>query len=295
MTDSEPKVKKSKLSSGDGPGSSHEEQEVVIDFVGRSPEEDDVEGITQLLVPLFHSSGVDLPELVKLIIEQKNVGSVIKEDESIEENQNEDEDDEDDEDNIFGLNTVLDLTKNKESQCTKQLRKFILSLAKDHAEDYSAVESLLSNDTSAPVGLIINERFINIPPQISVPLFESLSKEIKGSDELSDFKHFVMICKIYKPSKRKVKSKPEKEASGILWSNAEEELINEEAEIKFEYPINDEIDSAVGGSWLEKDEAMITYRRLITFPASKLNSIIEKIKSSLSYVCVLFPLNVFKN
>lgn len=86
---------------------------MVIDFVGRSPEEDDAEGITQLLVPLFHSSGVDLPELVKLIIEQKNVGSVIKEDESIEENQNEDEDDEDDEDNIFGLNTVLDLTKNK--------------------------------------------------------------------------------------------------------------------------------------------------------------------------------------
>lgn len=52
------------------------------------------------------------------------------------------------------------------------------------------------------IGLVINERFVNIPLKISDPLLTSLGNElqnIKRKDKSYDFEYFLMICKMYKP------------------------------------------------------------------------------------------------
>ena len=41
------------------------------------------------------------------------------------------------------------------------------------------MSALLCNDASKSVGLIISERIMNIPPQLSVPLYETLFNEIR--------------------------------------------------------------------------------------------------------------------
>lgn len=49
--------------------------------------------------------------------------------------------------------------------------------------------------------LLINERLVNIPSQISAPLFGSLNEEIKNAIENHrslNFDYYIMICKIYK-------------------------------------------------------------------------------------------------
>lgn len=58
--------------------------------------------------------------------------------------------------------------------CVQQLRNLLKELCQEHGTDQSNafVRSLLCDKHN--VGLLINERFINIPAQISVPLLESL-------------------------------------------------------------------------------------------------------------------------
>ncbi|MCH1922472.1 BCIP domain-containing protein, partial [Shewanella sp. A3A] len=59
-----------------------------------------------------------------------------------------------------------------------------MELSTEHGIDRCStmIRTLLS-DSSKPLGLVINERFVNIPAQISVPLLDSLCKEIKKACE----------------------------------------------------------------------------------------------------------------
>ena len=65
------------------------------------------------------------------------------------------------------------------------------------------MSALLCNDTSKSVGLIISERIMNIPPQLSVPLYETLFNEIRKARARGmphfDFTHYVLICRILTP------------------------------------------------------------------------------------------------
>lgn len=60
-------------------------------------------------------------------------------------------------------------------ECVQQLRSLLLELCISHGTDevVNLVRSLLANDNQ-PVGLLINERFVNIPVQIVVPMLKSL-------------------------------------------------------------------------------------------------------------------------
>lgn len=85
------------------------------------------------------------------------------------------DDDDNDSSDVFGVMSVLNITEKQNLECVQQLRSLLLDLCSEHATDQTntLIRSLLSDD-SQPIGLLINERIINIPAQISVPLLESL-------------------------------------------------------------------------------------------------------------------------
>lgn len=55
-----------------------------------------------------------------------------------------------------------------------------------------------------------------------------------------------------------------------------------EAEYKFEFCVENEKGPALAGSWDEGDSDMIPYRRVLLFPTERLDSIINKIQTSLN-------------
>jgi len=61
------------------------------------------------------------------------------------------------------------------SECVENLHKLMLDLSNQHSDSDTTlfVNRLLSDDDNQ-VGLLINERYVNIPPAISVPLFQAL-------------------------------------------------------------------------------------------------------------------------
>ncbi|XP_033084772.1 BRCA2 and CDKN1A-interacting protein-like [Trachypithecus francoisi] len=150
------------------------DEEVNIEFEACSLSDNDYDGIKKLLQQLFLKDPVNTAELTDLLIQQNHIGSVIKQTDV-----SEDSEYDVDEDEVFGFISLLNLTERKGTQCAEQIQELVLSFCEKNCEK-SIVEQLdkFLNDTTKPVGLLLSERFINIPPQIALPMYQQLQKEL---------------------------------------------------------------------------------------------------------------------
>ncbi|XP_022165391.1 protein BCCIP homolog [Myzus persicae] len=256
---------------------------IDVEFEGRSPEVTDFHCIKQLLQQLFLKAPVNLSDLTSVLIHQPNIGSVIK--------QVSDEDDEDDDEDdyygvdvnqVFGITSIINITE-KTSECVENLNKLMLDLSNLHSDSDTTrfINRLLSDDDNQ-VGLVINERYVNIPPPISVPLFQALRKELsnlKSKNRSYNFNYIIMICKLYKMKKDKKKGTKSYEDSEIIWSNGEEEFFDEAADYKFEFCVQNDKGSGLAGTWVESDPEMIPFRRVLIFSIEKFYSITNQLES----------------
>ncbi|KAH8311546.1 hypothetical protein KR044_006828 [Drosophila immigrans] len=253
-------------------------EEVQIEFEGRAPVDPDSQGISQLLQRLFLRAHINCNQMADLLISQNFVGSVICqcEDDAA---QSETDDDEDmvEDGTIFGITSVLNLSAKKDQPSITQLRTYLLERAKGHATEQlqQQLRELLDNE-QRHVGLLINERFINIPAQISVPLLQNLQQEIEAAKAKKmkfDFGTLLLLVKFYR--KEAKKGKPAEDH----YTNAEDELLSERAKFSFEYSVASECDSGMSGDWLEGDAVMTPYRKLLVLEANKLPQLIKDIQS----------------
>ncbi|XP_020298172.1 protein BCCIP homolog [Pseudomyrmex gracilis] len=272
--------------------SEDEEQEAVeiqIDFEGRNAQDPDYHGIKTLLKQLFLKAHIDLGGLTDLIISQNYVGSVIKQ--ATDENESEDEDNDDEVNDVFGVTTVINISDKQNIPCIQQLRDLLKQLADEHATDAAntMINNLLGNDAEQ-LGLLINERFVNIPAKISVPLLEHLISEVERANNRNmpfNFSYYIFICKLYKSDDKKIENTKNKKKNidnvpSVLWSNPEEEIFAEDATVSFEFSVEEEADSGLSGKWTERDDEMTPYRRVLLFEASKLPLILQKIQNQFS-------------
>lgn len=128
-----------------------------------------------------------------------------------------------------------------------------LELSKQHATEQTKtyLTSVLNNPANE-VGYIINERYLNLPPAVSVPLLKKLMCvlfsfslytlfiysvkftffirfEIKAESQKNSFfkfTHYIVICKLYKESNSKKKQKNNIQNQEVLWCNIEEEIFD---------------------------------------------------------------------
>ncbi len=202
-----PSAKRSADSSDEG---SPVPETIDVDFEFFSPKPIDFHGIKSLLKQLFTNDSIlssdkkenvqssltsMFSELAELIIEQSFLGSTVKVDEG-------------GEDDPYSLMTVIPLlnalTSNpslaeKSSRQTendfavKSLQTHILSKCKSTPK-YEKLSALLLSSASK-VGFLLNERLINMPVEIVVPMLRMLLQELK--DAQLQYDYFLMISKIY--------------------------------------------------------------------------------------------------
>ncbi|EFB30101.1 hypothetical protein PANDA_004216, partial [Ailuropoda melanoleuca] len=178
---------------------------------------------------LFLKAPVNTAELTDLLIQQNHIGSVIKQTDV-----SEDSDDDVDEDEIFGFISLLNLTERKGTQCAEQIKELILSSCEKNCGK-TLVEQLDThlNDTSRPVGFLLSERFINVPPQIALPMHQQLQKELaeahKTNKPCGQCSFYLLISKTFveagKNNSKKKGNNQEKEE--LMFANAEEEFFYE--------------------------------------------------------------------
>jgi protein BCP1 len=259
---------------GDGSGDEEEEtaNEIQVEFEARGPEEEDYQGIRRLLQQLFvRNTVVNIGKIAEAILGQKYLGSVIKQ--SVGEVEDDNEDDLDDPNEVYAVSTVISLAE-KQKESVAGIRKFLLEQTAKGGDRQvlQYVTELLNRN----VGFLINERFINIPAQITVPLWETLVTEMRKARDRNlpfEFGHYIMICKLYKS-----KTEAPNSSEAVVFANPEEELIVAESELCIDYEVDsiEEDDSALGTEGVE----MKPWRRIVVFRSDKLEEIIGEVKRS---------------
>ncbi|KAM5272229.1 BRCA2 and CDKN1A-interacting protein [Ctenodactylus gundi] len=260
------------------------DEEVNIEFEAYSISDNDHDGIKKLLQQLFLKAPVNTAELTDLLIQQNHIGSVIKQT-----NVSEDSDDDVDEDEIFGFISLLNLTERKGTQCAEQIKELILNSCEKSCDESTAEElDKLLNDATKPVGFLLSERFINVPPQIALPMYQQLQKELaeahKTNKPCGKCCFYLLISKTFveagKTSSKKKRSSQKKDE--LMFANAEEEFFYEKAILKFSYSVQEEGDSCLGGRWSFDDVPMRPMRTVMLIPVDKICEIMDKLKEYLS-------------
>jgi len=267
---------KKKRENINGSANNVEPEEIQVDFEGQNPSVEDFDGIKQLLGQMFLKAHINTNELTNIIIGQNYVGSVIKQCYD----DNEGSSDEDDDANIvLGITTAVNITGHQNLESLAQIKDFLLNKAENNGTgtEIELFKTALNGDNVT--GLLINERFVNIPPQISLPLLENLQKELLtavNKNKPFNFCSFIVISKFYR--------KEDKQGKFIenLLSNAEEEAFVQHSIASFDYTVKEEADSGLDGAWDEDDLQMIPFRRVILLDAKSLPDIISSIKELLS-------------
>lgn len=244
------------------------EKELQADFEGRNPEDSDFHGIKQLLRQLFLKSNVDLGGLAQIIISQNYIGSVVKQ--CLDDGQEDDDDEDDGSDGVFGVTTVVNITKRKNEPSVAQIRELLTKLSQDHADPRTKelIKYILADD-SQHTGLVINERILNIPAAISVPLFASLQTELEKAHRknmLYNFKYLIWISKTYTTG----------ESSEVLFANQEEKSLVSEAIASFDVDVTDQADLS---QWDYEGGALTPCRKILLFEGIKFGYLIDLMKA----------------
>ncbi|KAM4704215.1 BRCA2 and CDKN1A-interacting protein [Rhinophrynus dorsalis] len=259
-------------------------EEVNIEFEAHTISDTDHDGIKKLLKQLFLKAHVNISELADLLIQQNHIGSVIKQAEG-----QEDSDDDDDEDHVFGFISLLNLTERKGTPCAEQIKELVLSQCEKICEQ-STVEQFdkVLNDNSKPVGLLISERFINVPAQIALPMYQQLQKELadaqKTNKPCGKCCYYLLLSKTFAEAAKKSRGGGvgSQATAGLMFANAEEEFLYEEAVLKFNYCVQEESDTQLGGRWSFSDVPMKPFRTVMLVPADRMNSVMNKFKEHLA-------------
>ncbi|KAI6066595.1 BRCA2 and CDKN1A-interacting protein [Aix galericulata] len=279
----------SETESSGGSGSEDErvEEEVNIEFEAHSISDNDYSGIKKLLQQLFLKAPVNTAELTDILIQQNHIGSIIKQAEV----QEDSSDDDDDDDEVFGFISFLNLTERKGTQCAEQIKELILSRCEKNCEQHvvEQLDKLLKDDTK-PVGLLLSERFINVPPQIALPMYQQLQKELMEAQRTNKpcgkCHYYLLISKTFteatKSNSKKREGKKNQQKEELMFANAEEEFFYEKALLKFNYSVQEESDTCLGGRWSFDDVPMKPLRTVMVVPADGINAIMDKLKDYLS-------------
>ncbi|XP_036295233.1 BRCA2 and CDKN1A-interacting protein isoform X2 [Pipistrellus kuhlii] len=258
-------------------------EEVNVEFEAYSISDSDYDGIKRLLQQLFLKAPVNTAELTELLIQQNHIGSVIKQTDV-----SEDSDDDVDGDEVFGFISLLNLTERKGTPCAEQIKALALRGCAKSCEK-SVVEQLdrLLSDSSRPVGLLLSERFVNVPAQIALPLHRQLQKELaeahKTNKPCGKCHFYLLISKTFaeagKNNSKKNQSSQKKDE--LMFTNAEEEFFYEAA-LRFSYSVQEESDSCLGGRWSFDDVPMQPLRTVMLVPCDRMGEVMAALEEHLS-------------
>jgi len=186
----------------------------------------DFHGLRSLVRQLLDvdSQIFDLSALADLILSQPTVGSTVKVD-------GEDTD-------AYAFLTVLNLHEHREKAVIQQLTQYIKEKAKTN-QNLAPLEGILGS--SSQIGLVLTERLINAPSEISPPMYGMLIDELEAAvedKEPYEFSHYLIVSKTYQEiestldqedAPRQKKSKAGSSARETFYFHPEDEVLQRHA------------------------------------------------------------------
>ncbi|KAI0387982.1 p21-C-terminal region-binding protein-domain-containing protein [Hypomontagnella monticulosa] len=200
----------------------------------------DFHGTKSLLRQLFDVDAAlfDMSALADLILSQPTIGSTVKVD-------GKDTD-------AYAFLTALNLHEHREKKPIADLTKYICEKAETN-DALASIPELLSSGKH--VGLVLSERLINMPSEISPPMYNMLIDEIEAAvedKEPYEFSHYLIISKTYHEIESTLdveerKRKKGKQDATLFYFHPEDEVLLKHAVAHGSYDFT-KIDEAIADS-----------------------------------------------
>nr|CAG4713354.1 unnamed protein product [Naegleria fowleri] len=178
---------------------------------------------------------------------------------------------------MYGLISLLDYKLLKKKQCMKQIKAFVLQKCADK-DKYAKLCEVFDN---SKLGIIVNERVINLPYEVGgmlhVNLFEELEREQKENN-FSKFQYYLILTKVFH-MKSPLAGQVKKVKDEALFYKPEEQFYYERAFVSFTYPIKSDFTEDSSTVTLTDD----TFQQglCMIIESSKIRKILKKIKDEL--------------
>jgi hypothetical protein len=157
---------------GSGGGSEGDESDINVDFSFTDPRPIDFKSVRRLLERLLPGEEASFPvsSLAEDVIAQRAVGTMVKVPE-------------DGYDDAYAFATLLPLGRFADRDWLRALRAFTLRRAAGRGGDAARDALAAVWDAPASLGLLLNERIYNMPPEIAPPLHEALLQDVAWAKE----------------------------------------------------------------------------------------------------------------
>ena len=288
---------------GDEENAADQNEEIMIDFEARAPLESDLQSVRLLVQQkLAAFPSLNLNDIARIIVQQENIGNVIyqvqgdgQDDQDEEKEESEQEIKPEEDETIFGVLSLIDLQSPQCKAFANTFTQFLLNECQKYDKSKKnlnkTTEKLASMLKSKRVSYVINERFINVPPGISIPMFESLLSDLNGgadsaeptaSKELKlNSDYWLFISKLYNECEDSVHGKSSKKPpqQQVIYANPEEEVFEEFSELKFEISYGDRASKSSAGNWSASDPDLLPTLNVLLVPCDKVQTVLNKVKS----------------
>jgi protein BCP1 len=188
----------------------------------------DFHGIKTLLQQLFDVDAqlFDFSALTELILAQPLLGSTVKVDGN--------------ETDAYAFLSVINLQEHKDKAFVSRIIDYLRQKVAANAS-HSPIAQLLSLPEMPPIGLILTERLINVPSEVTPPMYSMLLEEIQWAieeKEAYNFSHYLILSKTYTEVASKLDEeddRPKKKKKGgqspatVLYFHPEDEIFEKHA------------------------------------------------------------------
>ncbi|KAF9437732.1 Mss4p nuclear export [Entomortierella beljakovae] len=282
--------------SDDDSGSDGEQDIINVDFEFFDPKEIDFHAVKNLLAQYFASDSIlfALSELSDIVVSQPNVGTTIK--------VNGEESD------PFSILTVLNMNQHlynihntpatngssssasatsKPSQAMTQIRDYVYTKSKQNEKLHAKLKELLGSGSKKEVGLVISERFINMPVETAPPMWKMMLDEVKGATAEGlpfNFEYYLLLCPTYHEVAPKTEDdgdapKPTKKKNKMadpvtFFFHPEEEMLQQFAEFTQDFKLTTPPNVAESRNTFE-DYGIAPARRMMLIHKDKIPEVVQ--------------------
>ena len=223
-----------------------DQEEVQVEFLFSEMRDNYFHNIKTFVNPLLDFEVYNTSEMSDVIINQVEVGNIIKvglEDDNENEvtainklNENVE---------VYGVFTILNLNYYNNKSFVKKIKEFVLSKAKENCKSEDEIKKIINMLENSKLGLIVNERAINLPMELIPPLINLTLQDIEKykeenkNDGKYDIDLLLNISKfvISEPRKKDKRPKLENKLENILYYKFEDEDIINKSVLNFSYKI----------------------------------------------------------
>jgi len=218
---------------GEGMGEDEEigDAPLQVDFLFLDPNQSQFFSVKSLLNGLLDGLSFRSSDLANIVCDQVVVGTMIGVD---------GDDEKPNEKNVIAFTSLLPLKPYENQDVMKEIVSYIVQKSEVHNENHQAFFDILRNQTDK-VGLLINERMINLSPQLVPTLHGQLCEDVnwvqnENNEDSAAFRLKYVLClsKSYKEPKSQ-KKKIKSDFESLIYQKFEDFVFLQKAQFRFTF------------------------------------------------------------